>query len=298
MAVTRSSWRPGKGRWGLVLTVLLAAAPPLASAQQAKASGEQASQQSSQQSSQVDPRADRLLRKMGDFLAQQREFSVHIDGTRDLVLESGQKIQLNRSGDVHVQRPDRLRVDRSGDLARLHLYYDGRQLTLFGETNNAYATAPMPSNLDDTLDVASEQLGLDTPGADLLVSNPYAALSEDIVCGNYLGRSMLNGVPVHHLAFRNRDGVDWELWVEDGDRPLPRRYVITTRDVTGGPQYAVTLSGWDLSPRFAQDEFRFSPPADAMKVSFLAQSSQAGKSQGEQSQGEQSQGEEPQGGGK
>lgn len=203
-------------------------------------------------------------------------------------------VQFNRASDVHVQRPDRLRVDRTGELARGHLYYDGQQLTLYGEASNAYATSPMPNTLDATLDVAAERLGLDTPGADLLLSNPYAELSEDVVCGNYLGRSMLNGVPVHHLAFRNRDGVDWELWVEDGDRPLPRRYVITTRDLPGSPQYSATMSGWDLSPRFTADEFRFSPPADAMRVSFLATSSQEGQSKG----GQQPQGGQPQGGSK
>ncbi|MBN8226862.1 DUF2092 domain-containing protein [Corallococcus macrosporus] len=217
---------------------------------------------------------------MSDFLSAQREFSVRTQGTLDEVLDSGQKIQLQRSGDVRLQRPNRLRVDRTGDLARLHLFYDGRQLTLHGERANAYATTPAPTTVDATLDMASQKLGLDAPGADLLVSNPYAALTEDVCSGRYLGGSMVDGVAVHHLAFRNSDGVDWELWVEDGPRPLPRKYVITSRDLPGAPQYSVSLSEWNLSPQLTQDQFQFTPPRDAMRVSFLAPDSQGGAQQG------------------
>nr|WP_281404347.1 DUF2092 domain-containing protein [Pyxidicoccus fallax] len=253
---------------------------------------EQKTQAPAEQAAKVEPKADRILRQMSDFLAAQREFTVHTEGSQDIVLESGQKIQLNRMGDVSVQRPDRLRVDREGELAKLHLYYDGKQLALHGEGTNAYATAQAPPTLDATIDMAAEQLGLEAPGGDLLLSNPYAALIEDVRSGTYLGRTMLEGVPVHHLAFRNREGVDWQLWVEDGPRPLPRKYVITSRDMPGSPEYAVTLSDWNLSPRLAQDQFRFTPPRDAMRVSFLAQDTQGGKQQegGKAQEEEQSRG--------
>ncbi|MFP2910424.1 DUF2092 domain-containing protein [Pyxidicoccus sp. 3LFB2] len=255
-----------------MLALLVTAAPALGQAQSAKAPPVPAAR--------VDPRADRILRQMSDFLAAQREFTVNTEGTLDVVLDSGQKVQSHRAGDVRMQRPNRLRVDREGDLAGIQLYYDGRQFTLYGERTNAYATTPAPPTLDATIDVASEQLGLELPGADLLFSNPYAALSEDVHCGTYLGKSVVDGVPVHHLAFRNRDGVDWELWVEDGPRPLPRKYVITTRDLPGSPQYSVNLSGWNLAPGLTQEQFRFIPPPEAMRVSFLAPDSQGGQQQG------------------
>ncbi|MCP3137529.1 DUF2092 domain-containing protein [Pyxidicoccus xibeiensis] len=261
MAGRCGSRNPG-GRWGLALALLATAAPALGHAQQARAPREQAAQ--------VDPRADRLLRQMSDFLAAERDFTVRTEGTLDVVLESGQKVQVHRAGDVRMQRPDRLRVDREGDLAGLQLYYDGRQLTVYGERSNAYATTPAPATVDATLDVAAERLGLEAPGADLLRGNPYAALTEDVCSGTYLGRAVVDGVPVHHLAFRNSEGVDWELWVEDGPRPLPRKYVITSRDLPGSPQYSVNLSDWNLSPRLTQDTFRFVPPPDAMRASFLA----------------------------
>ncbi|WP_375744176.1 DUF2092 domain-containing protein [Corallococcus interemptor] len=276
MADTDGSARLRKRWCGPLLALLLGAPPLLAGAQQA----EQAPAERAESETQIDPRAQRTLRQMSDFLAAQREFSVRTEGTIDEVLDSGQKVQLQRAGDVSLQRPDRLRVDRAGDLAKLHLFYDGQRLTVHGENANAYATTPAPPTLDATLDMASQRLGLDAPGGDLLFSNPYTALTEDVRSGKYLGRSMVNGVPAHHLAFRNRGGVDWELWVEDGPQPLPLKYVITSRDLPGAPQYSVTLSDWNLSPRLSPDQFQFTPPPDAVRVSFLAPDSQGGAQQG------------------
>ncbi|RKH50464.1 DUF2092 domain-containing protein [Corallococcus sp. AB049A] len=276
MTDTGSSGRSRKRWCGPLLALVLGATPLLGGAQQQ----EQARAERSDSEAKMDPQAQRILRQMSDFLAAQREFSVRTEGTLDQVLDSGQKVQLQRAGSVKLQRPNRLRVDRAGDLARLHLFYDGQRLTLHGEDSNAYATTPAPSNVDAMLDMASLKLGLDAPAEDLLVSNPYAALTEDVKSGSYIGKSKVDGVPVHHLAFRNRDGVDWELWVEDGPRPLPRKYVITTRDMPGAPQYSVTLSEWNLSPRFTPEQFQFTPPRDAVRVSFLAPDSQGGEQQG------------------
>lgn len=250
----------------------------------------------------VDPEADRILRQMSDFLAKQREFSVQTNGELQVVLDTGQKIEINRVGKVSVQRPDRLRVDRSADLAKGQLYYDGRQLTVYGERNNAYATTQAPPTLDAAIEWAMDDLGLDAPGGDLLVSNPYAALMEDVRSGTYLGRTVIGDVTAHHLAFRNREGVDWEIWVTDGPQPLPLKYVVTSRDEQGSPQYSVIMSDWSLSPRLSQEEFRFTPPRDAMRVSFLDASSLAekqkkgGQKQGAQKQETQGENAQPEGG--
>ncbi|MBN8465261.1 DUF2092 domain-containing protein [Corallococcus exiguus] len=229
----------------------------------------------------IDPQAQRILRQMSDFLGAQRELTVRTEESLDEVLDSGQKIQLQRAGDVRLQRLNRLRVDRAGDLAKLHVFYDGQRLTLQGQQANAYVPKPAPSTLDATLDnMASQRLGLDAPGSDLLVSNSYAALIEDVRSGSHLGRSMVDGVLVHHLAFRNREGVDWEVWVEDGPRPLPSKYVITSRDLPRAPQCSVRLSDWNLSPQLTPDQFQFTFPCDAVRVSFLAPDSQGGAQQG------------------
>ena len=50
----------------------------------------------------------------------------------------------------------------------------------------------------------------------------------------------MDGVVCDHLAFRNLD-TDWQIWVESGERPLPRKYVITSKTVAAAPQYTLRL---------------------------------------------------------
>ena len=45
--------------------------------------------------------------------------------------------------------------------------------------------------------------------------------------------------------------------------------MITTRDVVNAPQFAVTVTRWNLEPTFDAQTFGFTPPADATKVDFL-----------------------------
>ena len=80
---------------------------------------------------------------------------------------------------------------------------------------------------------------------------------------------MIDGVECDHLAFRNTD-VDWQLWIEIGGRPIPRKYVITSKAVTGGPQYTLRIKDWKTDVPIAADSFSFKPPADAKKVEFAA----------------------------
>jgi hypothetical protein len=41
--------------------------------------------------------------------------------------------------------------------------------------------------------------------------------------GSYIGREEVGGSVTHHLAFRNPN-VDWQIWIRDGQQPLPLKY--------------------------------------------------------------------------
>ena len=69
-------------------------------------------------------------------------------------------------------------------------------------------------------------------------------------------------------AFR-QEGLDWQLWMQQGDYPLPRRLVITTLTDEARPQYSSVLT-WNLAPSFNEEAFKFDPPKDAQKI-VLAQ---------------------------
>jgi hypothetical protein len=82
----------------------------------------------------------------------------------------------------------------------------------------------------------------------------------------------IDGVECEHLAFRNADtdtdtDTDWQLWVEVGDKPVPRQMVITSKTLNSAPQYTLRVKGWRTGVEPAPDAFAFTPPAGAQELS-------------------------------
>ncbi len=217
----------------------------------------------------IDPRADAELRKMSDYLGRLPAFGVWVDHATEVVLEDGQKLEFDSSSRVWVRRPNGIRSDRRGEEVDASLYYDGRTMTVFGRRANLYASAQAPPTIDAAIDFARAELDVEAPAADLLYSNPYGALTEDIVSGMYVGEAEVDGTPCHHLAFRGRD-IDFQIWIQQGAEPLPRKFVIVTKDVPSRPEFRVELRDWMTDPELVSaDLFRFRPPAGAERTEFV-----------------------------
>jgi hypothetical protein len=71
-----------------------------------------------------------------------------------------------------------------------------------------------------------------------------------------------------HLAFRNAE-VDWQIWIQQGDRPVPRKLVVTSKRMPGSPQFVTVLSDWQTAPAITDTTFSFVPPKGAQKIDFL-----------------------------
>lgn len=217
----------------------------------------------------VDPQARVLLEASTRYLAGQQRFTVDTQSTIEAVLESGQKIQFDHSVSLAIRRPDRFRAHRVGDLVDQHFYYDGRSLTLHNPDDAYYATLPAPATLEAMLDFLREELDIVAPAGDLLYRDAAGILLQDVTSGFVVGKSMVNGVRCDHLAFS--DGhTDWQIWIQEGSSPLPRRFVITSRDVLSAPQFSVQMTRWDLAPVLDDPLFEFSPPEGARQIEFLS----------------------------
>lgn len=219
------------------------------------------------QPSGIDPVAQRLLKASTDFLASQPRFSADTRNTLEVVLKSGQKIEFNHTAKLSVQRPDRLRAERSGDLVEQLFVYDGKSLTLHNPDANVFAQLAAPDTLEGMLDFARTALDIVAPAGDLVYRNAYDILMDGVTDGFVVGQAVVEGVLCDHLAFR-APHVDLQVWVQRGEQPLPRRIVITTRDLANAPQFAVTMTRWDLKPAFDQQTFSFTPPAGAKRLDF------------------------------
>jgi hypothetical protein len=216
----------------------------------------------------IDPEAKRLLKASTDFLAGQKQFSAETRNTLEIVLKSGQKIEFNHMAKMSAQRPNKLRAERTGDLVEQLFVYDGKSLTLYNPKDKAYAQVAAPDTLEAMLEFARTKLDIVAPAGDLLNKNAYDILMDGVTDGFVVGKAMIEGVLCDHLAFRS-PLVDLQVWIQQGAQPLPRKLVITTRDLANAPQFAVTVTKWNLKPAFGAQQFTFTPPAGAKKVDFL-----------------------------
>jgi hypothetical protein len=215
--------------------------------------------------------ANAILMRMADFLGGTQRFSVNVSGGYDAVQTSGQKIEFGELRKVTLSRPDRLRVEgERSDGAKALTVFTGKEIVLVDAASNVYATAPQPGGLDDSVVHFVKDLGMRLPLAMLLVSQLPAELKGRVRSVEYVEKTSIYGAPAHHLAART-DSVDFQVWVADGDKPLPQRIVITYKKANGEPQFRAQFADWNLEPAIVDSTFQANPPDGAQKVAFAAQ---------------------------
>jgi hypothetical protein len=80
-----------------------------------------------------------------------------------------------------------------------------------------------------------------------------------------LGAGVIHGIDCDHLAFRTKE-VDWQIRIAQGACFYPCRYVITSKKVTGRPQYIFDTWAWKTGAEVASDGFKLAIPADVKKL--------------------------------
>jgi hypothetical protein len=206
-----------------------------------------------------------LLKAMSDYLGVQKTISFEYDTNLEFVTKQQQKIGLASSGTLALERPDKLRATRTGGFANVEMVFDGKTLTLLGKNANVYAQIEAPGTIDHLVDELRDKYHRPVPAADLLMSNPYKELMEPVTDVKDLGSGVIRGVECDHLAFRTND-VDWQIWIAQGARPYPCRYVITSKKVKGSPQYTLDIRAWKAGGEVASDAFKLEIPPGAQKL--------------------------------
>jgi hypothetical protein len=216
----------------------------------------------------IDPAAVARLESATDFLAAQNRFSVDTESVLEAVLETGQKIEFGFVVSLAVERPDKLRAERHSELVHQVFIYDGASLTLFNPDDGYYATRAAPATIEGMLDFAREKLDIVAPAGDLVYSNAFEILMDDVTTAFIVGDAVVEEVRCDHLAFRN-PSTDWQIWIQQGEQPLIRKMVITSADIVGQPEFRIVMTSWDLAPAFPDAYFTFDAPEDAVAIEFL-----------------------------
>lgn len=208
----------------------------------------------------------KILKGMTDYLAGQKSLSAKFESDIEVITAELQKIQFTSSGEMKMNRPDKLRIRRTGGYADVEVFYDGKKVSLYGNNAKSYVQADLAGTVDQAINALQARTGAGMPGADLLLSNSYDELMGNVFDAKHIGPGVVDGVECEHLAFRTPD-TDWQIWVEPGAKPVPRKYVITSKTVVGAPQYTLRIRDWKTDAN-ADGDFAFKPPADAAKVAL------------------------------
>jgi len=224
----------------------------------------------------VDPKADALLKKMSDFVGGLKSFSTDVSAIEEKILADNFKLAFSRQGTIKVQRPNQFALSRHGLVLDLGVVYNGKELVIHGKNIDAYLTIPVEGDIDAGLDAGAEATGGALPARDLLSGDSYTPLMEPVEKMVYIGKVPMGDVVCHQIAARTAE-VDWQIWIQDGDTPLPCRYSITSKWLAAAPEYSVNFSNWQLNPKLPASDFDFSAPkgAKAMTVEEFGAAAEA-----------------------
>ena len=247
----------------LAVAVMLAASPAFAQSDAPAATGPAPAPATAA----IEPEAVAALQKMGAYLRSLKSFTVRGDSTLDMVTEHDQRLEFPGTVEYQVRQPDAMTVSLKTDRKDRKLYYNGKQLTLHGATNHYYATIDAPPTIRELLATIYDDYGLQLPLVDLFLWGTDRAPKSALTSANVVGPAHIAGTATTHYAFR-QEGVDWQVWIESGSKPLPRRLVITTTDDPARPQYASTLT-WNTDPTLAPDGFTFKPGKDDSRIELV-----------------------------
>ena len=212
----------------------------------------------------VDPASIQALKNMGAHLQTLKRFKVTTDLTGERVLADGQKLQHSATANLEVVRPNMLRARMFSARAEREIFYDGKMATIFIPAQKAYSTVEFTGNLGELINRLEERYGVEMPMADMFLWGTPAAPLDKIESAMNAGQDFIDNDLCDHYAFR-QGMFDWQIWITTGDKPLPRKLVITNRSDEARPQ-SVQYFDWNLKPTFKDSIFKFTPPKGATAV--------------------------------
>lgn len=215
----------------------------------------------------IAPQAADLLQRMSSFLAAAPGLRFHADVVFDEVSRAEQKLQFGAALDVALSRPGHLFVGWAGDRGSKGLWIGEEGVTLADGAHRVFATEAAGESLDATLAALSRERGIELPLSELLSSDPYRTITSRLESGAVLGTGEVDGVVCDHLALRGQS-VDGQIWIQRGDRPLPRKIVLTYKKRPLAPQWAAVLSDWEVPATLPAAEFAPQVPPGFQRIAF------------------------------
>jgi hypothetical protein len=205
------------------------------------------------------------IKEMSKFLMTAKTLAITSQGSLDVVTNDGQRIQLDGATNYKIRRPGFV-IDYDSDIKSRRFIYDGKTFTVYSPKLGYYSSVPAPATNREVLDTIYNKFGIRLPLEDLFRwdDGSTADRIQALKSAYEVGSATLDGVPTDHFAFREAD-VDWEVWIQKGDQPWPRKVVIVDRTDAARPTFTARLT-WQMNPTFTDADFAFVPDANAKQI--------------------------------
>jgi thiol-disulfide isomerase/thioredoxin len=235
----------------------------------------------------IAPEAQKAIDQFSKYYAGLKGFSVTVN--IDLNVEQqGQKQNVKFVQKLAAERPDKFSYVYDGQVGGASVVSNGKEMSVFIKGFEKYSVEEAPKSISD---IASNPLvmgilGMGNAGpitSALLNDDPAKSLLAKADAVEYGGTVELGEAKCHLIKATGKE-MDWQLWIDAGDKPLVRQFV---PDLTkafeqmakarGGKSPLANLKvmntvrydDWDVDPKFAADAFVFKAPEGAEKVDSL-----------------------------
>jgi hypothetical protein len=206
------------------------------------------------------------LKQMSDGLIAAKAFTYKSNGIVEMLADTGQFLTFITEADVALQRPNKLRVNVSGDVPPFQLYFDGAKASVFDPQKNIHAAATQPiATIDELLEFAATKAKVNFPSSDFMYSDPYAIMTKGLTDAIIIGDVMVNGVLCEHFAYMD-PAINWEIWIAKDKKALPMRLAMTYKQAPNSPRFFVEYKDWNLNPTLKASTFVFKAPANAQQL--------------------------------
>lgn len=221
----------------------------------------------------VDIKAVEILNQMNDYLSSLQTIGFVAIESEEEVSDDGQKLMFENAIRFEMARPNRFYVRSQNGERDLEMFYDNSTFTIYNNNLNFYSTTNAPPTINETFTKLDTELNIQIVARDILRDDSSKFLLASINAGFVVGDALAAGALCTHLAFRLTD-TDMQIWIKKGEQPLPMKYVVTSRWITGAPQYTVSFFDWVASEYIKNEHFIFKAPKDAKEISFMAVAAQ------------------------
>ena len=214
-----------------------------------------------------DDQATEILHQMSAHIASLDSFVINGDGYTDDRLDAGQIVEHSMDVTMRMNRSSNaMRITNRDAESTKEIYFGEGVFTVYSKTENFYAQKDLPEGIDEAVQFAVDELGIDAPVLDFVSNDVAGFLLEGAESVEYLGLSLFRGMTYHHIAVRDAE-IDLQFWVATEGPPLPGKMAISSKWEGGSPR-SVFFFSWDTNPDFGRDSFGFVPPAGSTRIAF------------------------------